>query len=108
MASKSPGEAAAKAASITSTRIFSNCRAIRIFSSLVIDAPGLCSPSRSVVSKITRCCFIFCSEISLGLTLHQGDSSLHVTGQSIKNEEPEQGDFRTVSNQREAQSDGRN
>ena len=50
--SKSPGLAAAKPASITSTPIFSNWRAMRIFSSLVMDAPGDCSPSRMVVSKI--------------------------------------------------------
>jgi hypothetical protein len=36
----------------TSTRMRSNALAIRIFSSRVIDAPGLCSPSRKVVSKI--------------------------------------------------------
>src|SRR5690554_4670907 len=52
--SKSPGDAAAKPASITSTRIFSSALAIRTFSSLVIDAPGLCSPSRKVVSKIIK------------------------------------------------------
>ena len=52
MASKSPGLAAAKPASMTFTPNFSNCLAMRIFSSLVIAAPGLCSPSRKVVSKI--------------------------------------------------------
>ena len=52
MASKSPGLAAAKPASITSTPNFSNWRAIRIFSSLVMAAPGDCSPSRKVVSKM--------------------------------------------------------
>src|SRR5579863_255791 len=52
IASKSPFELAAKPASITSTRIRSNCFAMRIFSSFVIDAPGDCSPSRNVVSKI--------------------------------------------------------
>src|SRR3546814_9927743 len=50
--SKSPCEAAAKPASITSTFKRSSCRAMRSFSSLVIDAPGDCSPSRRVVSKI--------------------------------------------------------
>ena len=50
-ASKSPGLAAGNPASITSTCIFSSCRAMRIFSSVVIEAPGLCSPSRKVVSK---------------------------------------------------------
>ncbi len=51
-ASKSPLDDAANPASITSTRRRSSCRAIRSFSSLVIEAPGLCSPSRSVVSKM--------------------------------------------------------
>ncbi len=54
IASKSPGEAAAKPASITSTRMRSSWRAMRTFSSLVIDAPGDCSPSRKVVSKMIR------------------------------------------------------
>ena len=52
IASKSPFELAAKPASITSTFIRSSCFAIRIFSSFVIDAPGDCSPSRKVVSKM--------------------------------------------------------
>jgi len=51
-ASKSPGLAAGKPASITSTRMRSSWRAIRTFSSRVMDAPGLCSPSRNVVSKM--------------------------------------------------------
>ena len=54
IASKSPGEAAAKPASMTSTRMRSSWRAMRTFSSLVIDAPGDCSPSRKVVSKMIR------------------------------------------------------
>ncbi len=49
---KSPLEAAGKPASITSTRIRSSARAICSFSSAFMDAPGLCSPSRRVVSKI--------------------------------------------------------
>src|SRR5512138_2386613 len=53
-ASQSPFEDAGKPASITSTRSRSSWRAIRIFSSLVIDAPGLCSPSRNVVSKMIK------------------------------------------------------
>jgi hypothetical protein len=52
IASKSPFELAAKPASITSTFIRSRCFAMRIFSSFVIDAPGDCSPSRNVVSKM--------------------------------------------------------
>jgi len=50
-ASKSPLLAAGNPASITSTRMRSSTLAMRTFSSLVMDAPGLCSPSRSVVSK---------------------------------------------------------
>src|SRR3989442_1230844 len=41
------------AASITSTFSVSSCRATCIFSSDVIVLPGACSPSRSVVSKMT-------------------------------------------------------
>jgi hypothetical protein len=55
-ASKSPSLAAGKPASITSTRMRSSWRAIRSFSSLVIEAPGLCSPSRIVVSKMINFC----------------------------------------------------
>ena len=51
-ASKSPLLEAAKPASITSTRRRSSWRAMRSFSSLVIEAPGDCSPSRKVVSKM--------------------------------------------------------
>jgi hypothetical protein len=51
-ASKSPLELAAKPASITSTFRRSSWRAMRSFSSLVMDAPGDCSPSRKVVSKM--------------------------------------------------------
>ena len=51
-ASKSPLELAAKPASITSTLSRSSWRAMRSFSSLVMDAPGDCSPSRKVVSKM--------------------------------------------------------
>ncbi|MDT4868094.1 hypothetical protein FQZ97_1030400 [compost metagenome] len=51
-AAKSPGLAMAKPASITSTRKRSRALAMRSFSSPVMEAPGLCSPSRSVVSKM--------------------------------------------------------
>src|SRR5688572_18150287 len=53
-ASKSPLEEAGKPASITSTFMRSRARAMRSFSSLVMDAPGLCSPSRMVVSKMIK------------------------------------------------------
>ena len=51
-ASKSPLEAIGKPASIISTLIESSTSAIWSFSSKFIDAPGDCSPSRRVVSKI--------------------------------------------------------
>jgi hypothetical protein len=51
-ASKSPLDEAGKPASITSTRMRSRARAMRSFSSLVMEAPGLCSPSRRVVSNM--------------------------------------------------------
>ena len=60
-ASKSPWEAIAKPASMTSTRIFSKILAIRTFSSLVIEAPGDCSPSLRVVSNIISLSDIICS-----------------------------------------------
>ena len=53
MASKSPGDAAAKPASITSTPSSASAFATRSFWDRFIDAPGDCSPSRSVVSKTT-------------------------------------------------------
>src|SRR5436190_15364387 len=53
-ASKSPFDDAAKPASMTSTLSRSSWRAMRSFSSLVIEAPGDCSPSRRVVSKMNR------------------------------------------------------
>ena len=56
--SKSPGLAAGKPASITSTFRRSKALAILTFSSRVIDAPGLCSPSRRVVSNIINLSFI--------------------------------------------------
>ena len=51
-ASKSPGDAIGNPASIISTPSSSNTLAICIFSSKLIDAPGDCSPSRIVVSKM--------------------------------------------------------
>src|SRR4029077_11141298 len=53
-ASKSPFDAAGKPGSITSMRMRSRARAMRSFSSRVIEAPGLCSPSRMVVSKMIK------------------------------------------------------
>src|SRR5450759_1102958 len=50
--SKSPGLETGKPASITSTPRRTSCRAISTFSPVFMEAPGDCSPSRSVVSKI--------------------------------------------------------
>ena len=61
-ASKSPSDAAGKPASITSTPSFSNCVASRIFSAVFMLAPGDCSPSLNVVSKINT--------LSLMISLH--------------------------------------
>ena len=51
-ASKSPFEAIGKPASMTSTRMSWRTSATFSFSSRFIEAPGDCSPSRRVVSKI--------------------------------------------------------
>jgi hypothetical protein len=51
-AAKSPSEAIGKPASMMSTPISSRSCAISSFSSWVMVAPGDCSPSRRVVSKI--------------------------------------------------------
>src|SRR5208283_4912562 len=51
-ASKSPGEATGKPASMMSTPSFTSCRASCSFSSTFIEAPGDCSPSLNVVSNI--------------------------------------------------------
>jgi hypothetical protein len=51
-AAKSPSEAMGKPASMMSTPISSRRCAISSFSSWLMVAPGDCSPSRSVVSKI--------------------------------------------------------
>ena len=51
-AARSSGDAAGKPASMTSTPSRASARATSSFSADVIVAPGHCSPSRSVVSKI--------------------------------------------------------
>ena len=51
-AAKSSSEAIGKPASITSTFSAASCRAMRSFSWGCMLQPGLCSPSRSVVSNI--------------------------------------------------------
>src|SRR6266851_3397275 len=52
-ASKSSSEEIGKPASITSTLRRASCRAISSFSPAFIENPGACSPSRSVVSKMS-------------------------------------------------------
>jgi hypothetical protein len=59
--SKSPLDDAAKPASITSTFRRSSWRAMRSFSSRVMLAPGDCSPSRKVVSKMMSLSVMVCS-----------------------------------------------
>ena len=54
-ASKSPGEEIGNPASMMSTPIASSISATSSFSRSVIAAPGDCSPSRNVVSKIRTC-----------------------------------------------------
>ena len=51
-ASKSPTEAIGNPASMTSTPSAASARAISSFSAMFMLAPGDCSPSRRVVSKI--------------------------------------------------------
>ena len=52
-AAKSPSDATGKPASMTSTPMVSSTSATSSFSSCVMVAPGDCSPSRKVVSKMT-------------------------------------------------------
>ncbi len=52
-AAKSPSDAIGKPASMMSTPISSSSSATSSFSSCVMVAPGHCSPSRKVVSKMT-------------------------------------------------------
>ena len=66
-ARKSPSDAIGNPASMISTPISSSSSAISSFSSWVIVAPGLCSPSRRVVSKITTRSFGGISVISESL-----------------------------------------
>ena len=66
--SKSPGLATGNPASMISTRMRSSSLAIRTFSSRVMDAPGLCSPSRKVVSNIIKWSLILFSLC----TVHSG------------------------------------
>ena len=62
--SKSPGEEAAKPASITSTPSRSSCSPTSTFSSGRKAMPGACSPSRSVVSKMVILRELNCSSLT--------------------------------------------
>ena len=79
-ASKSPLDEAGNPASITSTRMRSSARAMRSFSSRVIEAPGLCSPSRMVVSKMIKLSVVR-MEWSLGLV--SGLVTTRIVGRSV-------------------------
>src|SRR5262249_4608105 len=66
-AAKSPSEAIGKPASMMSTPIRSSSSATSSFSSWVMVAPGHCSPSRKVVSKMTtRSCSDFAGVLMMG------------------------------------------
>ncbi len=75
-ASRSSGEAAGKPASITSMPRRARDRATSNFSALVIVAPGDCSPSRRVVSKMRTKLFgwtsIRCSSCYFGVCQFSG------------------------------------
>ena len=58
---RSVSEDAGKPASMTCTPIFESCSAIASFSSSVNEMPGVCSPSRSVVSKTVTFFFAWLS-----------------------------------------------
>ena len=65
-AAKSPSEAIGKPASMMSTPIWSSSSATSSFSSWVMVAPGHCSPSRKVVSKMTtRSCSDFAGVVMM-------------------------------------------
>ena len=81
-AAKSPSEAIGNPASMMSTPISSSMEAISSFSAWVMVAPGLCSPSRRVVSKIsTRLASVLLSVwMVIGLVLVVLQSSAGLTG----------------------------
>jgi hypothetical protein len=75
-AAKSPSEAMGNPASMMSTPISSSSAAISSFSSWLMVAPGDCSPSRRVVSKIrTRFCRWSC-RLSCFLSLSFGPGAV--------------------------------
>src|SRR5439155_6022977 len=63
-ASRSPLDEIGKPASMTSTLSAASCLAIRIFSSVFIEKPGDCSPSRRVVSKMRTTSMGLCLQLS--------------------------------------------
>ena len=67
-ASNCSGEETGNPASMISTFIFSNCRAISIFSCIFNEAPGDCSPSRKVVSNTNILSDIIFPRFHYGLT----------------------------------------
>ncbi len=82
-ASKSPLDEAGKPASITSIFMRSSARAMRSFSSRVIDAPGLCSPSRMVVSKMIKLSEFFIGGMEWSLGPVSGLVATRIVGWSI-------------------------
>src|SRR3954464_2316666 len=73
-ASKSPGEAIGKPASMMSTPRRASWWAISSFSVVLSEMPGDCSPSRSVVSKISTRSGLSCGMSSSRCGLHCGFS----------------------------------
>src|SRR2546425_949349 len=101
-ASKSPGELYANPASMMSTPSRANCLATINFSSGFMAAPGDCSPSRSVVSKmrirrlisfleLARHPFRF--QATTGRPAHQVDCQHHHARQGVAGEQHEQRDL---------------
>ena len=87
MAAASPGEAAAKPASMISTLRASSCFATSIFSFRFMLQPGDCSPSRSVVSKIlTVLPMVSCPLLFRILPGLQGQKKLRPLIQSLRDE----------------------
>src|SRR6516164_3879262 len=68
-AAKSPSEAIGNPASITSTPMVSSSSATSSFSSWVMVAPGHCSPSRKVVSKMRTRSSSLLGEVAFGAVL---------------------------------------
>ena len=68
-AAKSPSEAIGKPASMMSTPMSSSSSATSSFSSWVMVAPGHCSPSRKVVSKMTTRSFSDFADVLMEMVL---------------------------------------